>query len=57
MFRAKVGKDCSLVWNILTSNTQQLTDKYFETFMTRFPLGFLFVSLAGPHADPRCPEL
>lgn len=37
MFRAKVGKDCSLLWNILTSNIQQLTHKYFETFITSFP--------------------
>lgn len=49
MFRAKVGKDCSLLWNILTSNIQQLTDKYFETFITSLPPNFSFVSLTGPH--------
>lgn len=36
-FRARVGKDCSLLWNILTSNRQRLSDKYCETFITSFP--------------------
>lgn len=37
MCKAKVGKDCSLLWNIQTSRIQRLTDKCFETFITSFP--------------------
>jgi len=51
MFRAKVGKGCSLLWNIPTSNIQQLMDKYFETFIISFPPNFPFVPLTGPHVD------
>lgn len=49
MFKAKVGKDCSLLWNIQTSYTQQLTDKCFETFVATFPSSyFLCFSVRSP---------